>query len=1082
MKKFLTLSFAAAAAALASLSADAQVKMKYSPDPVFDQNRISALHNGAPSKLAAAPKKPRKILIFSRTSGFRHYGGIVAAKEVFKHMGEKLGGWETVVSDDINEFTPENLKKYDAVILNNPTAACFGPSNMEIDKMPKEEAKAAIEKSKQYCKNLVEYVKNGGGVLGLHSAPDSYNYDNIRCWEYTDMLGGDFVGHPWNYGGWIGVECPKYMFRIDDENSPITKGIWPSNGFMMKDEVYMMGKSFDRSKCRVLVSLDVDQSYFLLERQRLNPPKIRDDKDIGIVWIKKEGGGRVAYSALGHDWNNYPDPRFQEMLMRLVQFACGDLEADTSSIPQNKKSAVGAICEAPTLEQIGALSALDYGQGDKEINEVIFGVYSNNFDKKYCAQVEKFIYDQLSKKSGTEFYRSMLAELLWASGISNRASCNKFERLMKSADSEGIRGRLSNAVDHFKKREVPYARERKFKVPEELAQGFREQCRLMKYLADNPSVPIPGYLTFDALGDAGKARLVYTIAQRGGDLSQALEIEPASAEMAVASAFAAAKAGSSKNIPNILKGAKYLKGGNINNAASYIVSIKSPDVAKVLLEEISKADAAQTALISACLAKMNLDSMVRELFEGYESKSPELRASTMKTAASIANAEVFSTVAKIIASENDKKTKAEALKALMRAAQSSFELEMFAHVESAFAKADAATKKMLLRLVRFASDDRAVELCRKAYLGGLKTEAVKALGEFESALAFEPLVQIAKASSDEREKTIAQIAILDVADRCGFDDPTAEYIIRNAVRNEDRDRAADIMVRKPTPRGVELLREIDRAADADKAQKALSKIKTAYLSSEGEGNFRGALDKDVKTRWSNNTHIRKGHWIAFDFGYPKKIGEIDFNLGSSQNDFPDSFKVMAGPSLSTVRTVDCAVSKRGGILKIGFEKPISAQVVKIVATEDKSSNWWSIHELEFKDKYAAPDTSGDPDYIYNGASIDFNSALDGDSGTRWTNKSFIRKGMWFGIDFRKPRKISKIFFDLGSSQNDFPTSFKVMAGASMKAAAPVAFKSSRNGSVLEVALDAPVSARAFKIVSEADSQKWWSIHELKFAE
>ena len=52
MKKFLILSFAAAAA-FACLSADAQVKMKYSPDPVFDQNRISALRNGAPSKLAA---------------------------------------------------------------------------------------------------------------------------------------------------------------------------------------------------------------------------------------------------------------------------------------------------------------------------------------------------------------------------------------------------------------------------------------------------------------------------------------------------------------------------------------------------------------------------------------------------------------------------------------------------------------------------------------------------------------------------------------------------------------------------------------------------------------------------------------------------------------------------------------------------------------------------------------------------------------------------------------------------------------------------------------------------------------------
>lgn len=68
MKKFLILSFAAAAV-FACLSADAQVKMKYSPDPVFDQNRISALRNGAPSKLAAAPKKPRKILIFRARRG-----------------------------------------------------------------------------------------------------------------------------------------------------------------------------------------------------------------------------------------------------------------------------------------------------------------------------------------------------------------------------------------------------------------------------------------------------------------------------------------------------------------------------------------------------------------------------------------------------------------------------------------------------------------------------------------------------------------------------------------------------------------------------------------------------------------------------------------------------------------------------------------------------------------------------------------------------------------------------------------------------------------------------------------------------
>lgn len=109
MKKLTTI-FLAAAAAFAVLPVFGQVKMKYQPDPVFGQDRIKKLHDASPAKAAVAPAKPRKMLIFSRTSGFRHYGGIVAAKEVLKHMGEKLGVWETVISDDVNEFTPENLK------------------------------------------------------------------------------------------------------------------------------------------------------------------------------------------------------------------------------------------------------------------------------------------------------------------------------------------------------------------------------------------------------------------------------------------------------------------------------------------------------------------------------------------------------------------------------------------------------------------------------------------------------------------------------------------------------------------------------------------------------------------------------------------------------------------------------------------------------------------------------------------------------------------------------------------------------------------------------------------------------------
>ena len=1080
MKKFTLLFCAAAVAFSAALTSRAQVITRYWPDPVFDAGRIKALHDGVPSKPAATPKKARKILVFSRTCGFRHYGGIVAAKEVFKNMGEKLGVWEAVISDDVNEFTPENLKKYDAVVLNNPTAACFGPTNLEMTKMKPEEAKAAVEKSRQYVKNLVDFVNNGGGVLGLHSSPDCYNYDNIRDWRYTNLIGGEFIGHPWGYGSWGGVSYPKYMYRIDDEKSPITKGIWPTNGFMFADEVYMMGKSFDRTKCRVLVSLDVEQSYVPSEKVRLDGLWVRQDKDIPVIWIKKEGKGRVAYTSIGHDWNNYPNPKYQEMLMRLAQFAIGDLEADTTPLPQNHKRAIGAMEEAPTLEQLSALASTNYGEKDKEINEIIFGVFANSFDKDYCEKVEKFVYDQISKKIGTEFYRSFMAEMLWATGFSSKTSCKKFEKLAKKVEFDGIRSRIENAIDHFKhKQNVPYAKERKYKLPKELPEGYKAQARLMKFLADNPDVDIPEYLNFGALDAGGKARLIYTIASRNGDLSEALKLQPESAEMTIALALAAAQSGSAKDIDNILKGAKYLSGGNIENAASYIVSIKSPDVAKVLLEKINKADNAETALISACLVKMNLDSMVKEIFAGYESKSPELRAATMKTATSIANAEVFSTVAKVIATENDKKTKAEAIKALMRTAQACFEAEMFNDVEAAYAKADAATRKMLLRLVRYASSDKAAKLCEDAYSKGLKTEAIKALGEFDNGLAFEPLVKIAKAG-DEREKTIAQIAIVDVANRCGFDNATADYIVQNAVRQEEKDKAVEIMVKKPTPYCIKLLKKMGRNAEAEKAQAAIEKIKTKYLCSEGNINFKEALDKNVKTRWSTNVPIRKKQWFAIDFGYAQTVGEIDFDLGTSQNDFPSEFKVMAGPSVATAKEVDALVFKDGSVLKVAFEKPITAQVFKILVTADKTAYWWSIHELEIKEEFDASKLQGKPQFFFNNVGIDFTNALDGSEGSRWTSGNFIHKGASFAVDFRKKTEVSKLVFNLGNSVNDFPPQFKIYAGSSANNAVETAFKAQKNGDVLEVVFPRALNIRYLKVVSDSDTKSWWSIHEFSW--
>ncbi|MBQ2722001.1 MAG: hypothetical protein IJF70_03745, partial [Opitutales bacterium] len=112
---------------------------KVKPDADLSK-KADAICNACP-KSAVKPIQPRKILIFSRTKGWRHTEGIPAVKLAFKNIGDKLGVWQTVISDDLENFTPENLKKFDCVVLNNSTGMCFGESPKELAKMPEEKRK-----------------------------------------------------------------------------------------------------------------------------------------------------------------------------------------------------------------------------------------------------------------------------------------------------------------------------------------------------------------------------------------------------------------------------------------------------------------------------------------------------------------------------------------------------------------------------------------------------------------------------------------------------------------------------------------------------------------------------------------------------------------------------------------------------------------------------------------------------------------------------------------------------------------------------------------------------------------------------
>ena len=66
-------------------------------------DQIEKIKAAAPSESYAAPKKTRKLLVFSRTRGFRHRSIAVGAAAM-KILGKKSSAFEIVHSEDIAVF------------------------------------------------------------------------------------------------------------------------------------------------------------------------------------------------------------------------------------------------------------------------------------------------------------------------------------------------------------------------------------------------------------------------------------------------------------------------------------------------------------------------------------------------------------------------------------------------------------------------------------------------------------------------------------------------------------------------------------------------------------------------------------------------------------------------------------------------------------------------------------------------------------------------------------------------------------------------------------------------------------------
>jgi type 1 glutamine amidotransferase len=264
-----------------------------------------------PTEPYAKPEKPRKVLVFSKTNGFRH-ASIVTGKLALAEMGRKTGAFEAVISDDLAEFEIDNLRKYDAVCFLSTTMNVFSPHPKEFEKLPPAEKEAVSKRDAELKENLMKFIKSGRGFIGIHAATDTcYEWS-----EYGKMINGYFDGHPWTADTMVSVKVEP-----GQEKHPLVAMFEGANE-EFKEEIYQLKDPYDSKAVHMLLRLDTGKTD--MTKQGIK----RTDGDFGISWVRHWEKGRVFYSSLGHNHEMYWNPKVVRHYLAGIQWALGDFKVE----------------------------------------------------------------------------------------------------------------------------------------------------------------------------------------------------------------------------------------------------------------------------------------------------------------------------------------------------------------------------------------------------------------------------------------------------------------------------------------------------------------------------------------------------------------------------------------------------------------------------------------------------------------------------------------------------------------------------------------------------------------------------------
>ncbi|GAB3545098.1 ThuA domain-containing protein [Spirosoma fluminis] len=261
---------------LGTASATAGLFATLNSEQAVFQPSISTTASKTTETVPPAQASPRRVLVFSKTKGWKHTSipfGIAAIQK----LGQE-NNFRVDTTKNADYFNDDSLKHYQAVVFLSTTGNVLNPVQQ-----------AAFER----------YIQAGGGYMGIHAAADT-EYD----WPwYNKLVGAYFASHPSN------SNVRKATVDVTDKNHPSTAHL--PDHWERTDEWYNYRSFY--TDLNVLANLD--ENTYEGGINGSNHP---------IAWYHEFDGGRAYYTGGGHEDASFSEPLFVKHLLGGLNYVMGN--------------------------------------------------------------------------------------------------------------------------------------------------------------------------------------------------------------------------------------------------------------------------------------------------------------------------------------------------------------------------------------------------------------------------------------------------------------------------------------------------------------------------------------------------------------------------------------------------------------------------------------------------------------------------------------------------------------------------------------------------------------------------------------